>query len=118
MVVCAGRSEFLDALRPRRAARARRRVGGRERAILHHDDVAGLDARALGEGQRNDELVGIRHQFDAIALQRAGQGAESCGAGGERAAGSERESALSRGELESHGQVDGLHVLVMPPMEM
>ena len=114
--------EFLDARLGLGELRARGvEFGGRKRAILHHDDVAGLHRRAFGERQRDDGFVRIGDQFDAIALERAGQGAFVVAR-----AGGEQQRACERGEgAQCHAanskrmdRSTACTCLVMPPMEM
>ena len=114
--------EFLDARLGLGELRARGvELGRRERAILHHDDVAGLHGRAFGERQRDDGFVGVGHQLDAVALQRAGQRVLRRGARRRRAASGQQRRLSARVHAANSKRMDrstACTCLVMPPMEM
>ncbi len=96
-------------------------VGGRQRAILHHDDIAGLHRRAFGEWQGNDGFVRIGDQLHAIALERPRQGVFVVAPAGreqDRACESGARAQLHAANSKRMDRSTACTCLVMPPMEM
>ena len=115
--------QFLDARFGFGQLRARGvELGGRQRAVLHDDDIAGFDRRAFGERQRHDGFVGVGDELHAIAFERAGQGVFVMPrAGGEHGGDRQERSAYAMLHAANSKRMDrstACTCLVMPPMEM